>query len=87
MCTIDADNRCIALDIAIKALEEIQQYHAIGTVEECRMAVEKQKPKKVNLRHIRKYDGYDDGVCPCCGTYVENDVYCPKCGQKLDWGG
>lgn len=34
------------MDIAIKALEEIQQYREIGTVEECRMAVEKQIPKK-----------------------------------------
>ena len=25
-----------ALDVAIKALEEVQQYRAIGTVEECR---------------------------------------------------
>lgn len=28
---------------AIKALEEVEQYRAIGTVEECRAAVEKQK--------------------------------------------
>ena len=32
---------------AIKALEEIQQYRAIGTPEECRAAVEKQTAKKV----------------------------------------
>ena len=32
-----------ALDMAIKALEEVQQYRAIGTVEECREAVEKMK--------------------------------------------
>ena len=32
-----------AKDEAIKALEEIQQYRAIGTPEECRAAVEKQK--------------------------------------------
>ena len=30
------------VDAAIKALEEVQQYRAIGTVEECRAAVEKQ---------------------------------------------
>ena len=36
---------CEAFDIAIKALEEIQQYREIGTVEECREAREKQKPK------------------------------------------
>ena len=30
------------IDSAIKALEEVQQYRQIGTVEECREAVEKQ---------------------------------------------
>ena len=30
------------IDSAIKALEEVQQYRKIGTVEECREAVEKQ---------------------------------------------
>lgn len=34
--------RAEALDVAIKALEEVQQYRQIGTVEECREAVEKQ---------------------------------------------
>ena len=53
-------------------------------------AVEKQIPKKVNLRHIRKYDGFDDGECPNCGMSVSrdcdgDDVFCPDCGQKLDW--
>lgn len=31
-----------ACEVAIKTLEEVQQYHAIGTLEECRAAVEKQ---------------------------------------------
>lgn len=35
-----------AKDESIKALEEVQKYRAIGTVEECRAAVEKQIPKK-----------------------------------------
>ena len=53
-------------------------------------ALEKQIPKKVNLRHIRKYDGFDDGECPICGMSVSrdcdgDDVFCPDCGQKLDW--
>lgn len=79
-----------ALNIAINALEEIQQYRVLGTVEELKVAKEKQIPKKVNLRHIRKYDGYDDGECPNCGMSVSreydgNDVFCPDCGQKLDW--
>ena len=52
--------------------------------------LEKQIQKKVILRHIRKYDGYDDGECPNCGMSVSrdcdgDDVFCPDCGQKLDW--
>ena len=31
-----------AIDTAIEALKEVQQYREIGTVEECREAVEKQ---------------------------------------------
>lgn len=55
-------------------------------------ALEKQVPKKVVPRHIRKYDGFDDGECPTCGNSVlrdgfSNDVYCDDCGQKLDWEG
>ena len=55
--------RAEALDVAIKALEEIQQYRAIGTPEECRAAVEKQKKK--NPIHN------DKCTCPSCGTYNE----------------
>lgn len=35
-----------ACKLAIKALEEVQQYRKIGTPEECRAAVEKQTAKK-----------------------------------------
>lgn len=54
-------------------------------------ALEKQIPKKVQLRHIRKFDGFDDGECPTCGRTVSRDCdgaddFCPDCGQKLDWG-
>lgn len=38
-----------AIEEAIKALEEVQQYRKIGTVEECREAVEKQKPEKPEI--------------------------------------
>lgn len=38
-----------AMGAAISALKEIQQYHEIGTVEECREAVGKQKPKKPRI--------------------------------------
>ena len=36
----DAEEIAFDFDRAIKALEEVQQYRAIGTVEECRAAVE-----------------------------------------------
>jgi hypothetical protein len=78
---------------AIKALEEIQQYRAIGTVEECRAAMEKQTAKKGIREKIKK--GYNRGMhhyyCPVC--YEKGDLrnkynvgsYCSNCGQKLDW--
>lgn len=47
------------LDVALMSFEEIQQYRAIGTVEECRAAVEKQKIDKElgshDEKHILKY--------------------------------
>lgn len=45
MCTenLERKREVQGYETAIKALEEIQQYRAIGTVEECRIAIEKQK--------------------------------------------
>lgn len=74
-------------DVAIKALKEIQQYRAIGTIEECREARERQRAKKPEL-----YGDFEDGklLCPNC----EEDLMdlaecgfncCPYCGQNLDW--
>lgn len=74
--------RAEALDVAIKALEEVQQYRQIGTVEECREAVEKQKAKKP----LHKRNGH---YCPICNNYFDSrdwkSKYCGLCGQKLDW--
>ena len=72
-----------------KVLEEVQQYRAIGTPEECRSAVEKQIPKKpVEMKPTDKLlNGYF--ACPMCGGWVGMDEYsneyCGCCGQKLDW--
>lgn len=84
-----ADHCCEdALQVAIKALEELQQYRTIGTVEECRAAVEKQTAKKVkSISQVKDGDSYGGliGRCPCCGDILEEDtVYC-DCGQRLDW--
>lgn len=68
--------------------KEIQQYRTIGTVEECRAAVEKQTAKKVkSISQVKDGDSYVGliGRCPCCGDILEEDtVYC-DCGQRLDW--
>ena len=64
------------MDIAIKALEEVQQYRAIGTIEECRVAVDKMKPKKTAIEAIKVH------ICPVCGFGGIYD-YCGNCGQRV----
>ena len=86
-------------EVAITALKEIQQYREIGTVEECREAVEKQKPKapKDSLKIKPVIDGngaYVDAdmtvylLCPNCREMVgieDNcDRFCHECGQAID---
>lgn len=63
-----------AIEEAISALKEVQQYREIGTVEECRGAVEKQKPKMPDYEG----DGYADG------EMVYDTWICPNCGQAID---
>lgn len=62
----------IANKLAVKALEEIQKYRAIGTVEECWEAREKQMAKKVSNRTLlRDLNGNPytiRGDCPNCGN-------------------
>ena len=64
------------IDIAIQALEEVQQYRAIGTPEECKEAMEKQTAKKPIVHQ-----------CPACGNAVmlSDGKCCSNCGQRLDW--
>lgn len=69
------------------ALKEIQRYREIGTVEECREAVEKQKPKKPE----ESDSDFDYYKCPVCDAYiwatdcVTDHNYCLNCGQAIDW--
>ena len=88
-----------AIEEAIKALEEVRQYREIGTVEECREAVEKRKPKKPkdSLKINPVIDGngaYVDAdmtvylLCPNCGEMIgideSCDKFCRECGQAID---
>ena len=90
-----AEDVNMALEIAKTALEEIRQYRAIGTAEECRKAVEKQKAKAPDI-YGDGYDNegnmvYDMYDCPNCGKSYETDYddykYCPECGQRFDLQG
>lgn len=71
-----------AIRVAISSIDKIQQYRAIGTIEECREAMEKQRGKKEVLE---SYCGFDSYECPVCGADVNcRNKYCHRCGQKLE---
>lgn len=63
------------VEMAIKALEEVQQYRQIGTPEECRAAVEKQKAISREIIEGKYF-------CPKCHNLAPYPMYC-RCGQKL----
>ena len=75
----------------IKGFEELEQYRTIGTPEECRAAVEKQKAKKPIIKYEQTHDCVPEieWKCPTCGTnYIELapcGEWCCYCGTKLDW--
>lgn len=88
-----------ALEIAKQALEEIQRYRVIGTVEECREAVEKQKPKKRIYPKTALERYYHAPECPNCKRELKPQIcgytlsqaigiysYCHWCGQNLEGG-
>lgn len=99
---LDAHKIFVSIDIntskvdkyTVSLLEELKMYRGIGTVEECREAREKQKPKKI----LPLTNGllFDDGwrhKCPNCGCAVGENIYhpdvtkdyeyCSMCGQAI----
>ena len=69
--------------------DELEQYRAIGIVEECRRAVEKQIPQKpfagTDFMVGRDDDGNpiweNDYICHECGMgIIEEYICCPYCG-------
>lgn len=85
-----------AVEFAISSLEEIQQYRAIGTVDECREARERQEPMCLNDRET-PFIGKSTKIqfrCPQCGIIlgigiskkpiIQKEIrHCYNCGQKL----
>ena len=74
--------------------EELEQYRNIGTVEECREAIEKQKPEKPEIytdtiQTISSSFNRDVYLCSRCGQFIGNiddelPRYCNCCGQRID---
>ena len=85
-----------ALRVAIRVLEEIQQYRAIDTIEEFKALKEKNEPKKQgNIDDFERHLKLSKAGFLCCSR-TNKDIryplislcdleYCPRCGQKLDW--
>ena len=79
-------------DVYSRQCSELDAYKEIGTVEECREAVEKQMPKKCYIDSCPYHTHYK---CPSCGqiqmsTYAHGfprlgrtTKYCENCGQAL----
>lgn len=76
-------------------LEELNQYRAIGTPEECMAAAVKQTAKKPIFNHNLS-DTLSVFHCECGNTIkVSHDIgimnnnnapnYCSNCGCRLDW--
>lgn len=79
------------VDFVVEALEEIQQYRAIGTVSDFRELKEKataKKPSEIDERAEESFY-YLAFMCPTCVRSVIGQPYrpnnCKHCGQKLDW--
>lgn len=76
--------------------DKLGQYEDIGTVEQFKISMDRQKSRKPYIQS----DGHGDTEidcyeCPNCDSFIgivsdckdENyrDDYCPHCGQALDW--
>ena len=86
---VEVKNHKHNLSISYKIISD---YEAIGTVEECREAIEKQRPKKCIIDSCPDHAHYK---CPSCGQ-IELSIYkhgfprlgritkyCENCGQAL----
>lgn len=74
----------LAFETAINGLKELQQYRSIGTVKECRTAMEKQKV--VDYKEIHPCKSVTYYQCPICDGLLHIDEnFCGNCGQAISW--
>lgn len=82
---------CTACDVAISAMQELEEYKQLGTLEEVREAVERQRAKKPLLGGNTDKLAGDIRICPnCSGVVGIDDIradFCADCGQRIDWSG
>ena len=69
-----------ALEVAVKALEEVQAYRAIGTIERFRELTEKAEPKKPIIDDSG-HEVYK--LCPTCRAHLIGTICCGRCGQRI----
>ena len=82
-----------AFETAIQALEEIQQYRAICTIEEFKALKEKSVAKKAKWHPNPCAEDNRIPICPNCNTIMVRteifgrtiDEHCVSCGQAIDW--
>ena len=83
-----------SIEIAIQALEEVQKYREIGSIEECRALREKQISEKPIMKQYYEDSEEEYLCCPTCGEILTDRIpldnkdfyfYCLNCGQKFNW--
>ena len=73
-----------ALSAAISAMQELQEYKQLGTLEKVSDAVEKQKEERP--QKVLGIFGGEEYECKNCGSPVDYmDDYCKWCGKAQDW--
>ena len=57
----------------------------IECLEKAKEALEKQIPKKPKILKVHDISEYKYGDCECGEHIIDDEKYCSKCGQALDW--
>ena len=73
-----------SLKLACFTLKEVEQYRTIGTPEECRAAVEKQKANKIVRVKLRQSEWGSEYRCPVCESDLIKTVFFNEDGTEPD---
>lgn len=80
------ENDCDDCGFMEDVCRKLAQYEDIGTLEEVRDAVEKQKEERP--RPVLGTFGGEEYECKNCGSPIDHmDDYCKWCGKTQDWSG